>query len=417
MPWRRIAMAAAFPTVWAVLLFIAFHPGLLSNDPLYQLRQGLTGEYSFSHPPLLSFILARFYELTGSTWPALALQLLVFATCATFLAAATRWGIAWSVVFLCTVPVWATVDTIWKDVALAATLLIGVTLLFYERKRAAAPFIVCASILRLNAILAVLPLLVLVLPAKRRGLAFAGLLVVSLLVPRVQILMGARDDWPLKGILADDLAAIYSARPELYVGSMFEKEMTPDDFKAVHYIDDCMPLFSPKWPKHVDFWGLIDRKPQLTAEWLRIVSGSPGEYLAERSARFLRLLGFDGPPIYPFHTDIDPNPYGLKLTTHTMLYRALTGLRDATTRTPLFRGFTWVLLCVATLIVALRRRNQLAACVSASGLLYVAGYFFTAPATDFRYVFWTIVAGFCAVVCLLPRAPLPSQGGSANGRS
>jgi hypothetical protein len=398
-----IAVAVA----WVTLLFCAFHPGLLSTDPLVQLSQGLSGTYTLVHPPILSFLLAASYRVSGSVWPVLLLELLVFATCFALLAAQARrrWlGVAAFALFLALPPVWAVTVCIWKDVAFAGAMLIACTLLFFERRRTAIAMLILAAAFRHNGIVAVVPLLWFALegfPLARRAPAFLAAVAFAALLPRTQMpVFGAVDDWTLRWVLADDLGAMYAARPELYRDSVFAPELSAEDVHAIYSSESADTLFFSS-PKHVDLNGLTARRQELTAEWLRVVSQAPLTYLGERAARFARILGWGGPAAYVFHRGIDPNGFGLQVTDHTLVFRGLSRIRDGAISTPLCRGVVWIALCAVTAGLALRSRQRLAFWISASGLSYAGLYFFVAPATDFRYLFWTLIAGLVAVLCLM----------------
>ena len=59
-------------------------------------------------------------------------------------------------------------------------------------------------------------------------------------------------------------------------------------------------------------------------------------------------------------------------------------------------GWPWLLVLVASFVAAtvLRKRPmaEVAIGLSAAGLLYLLPYFFCAPSSDFRYLYWSIVA-------------------------
>jgi hypothetical protein len=74
----------------------------------------------------------------------------------------------------------------------------------------------------------------------------------------------------------------------------------------------------------------------------------------------------------------------------------------AALHTYLFFGWPWLLVLVATFVTAivLRKRPlaEVAIGLSASGLLYLMPYFFAAPSSDFRYLYWSIVAANLSTV-------------------
>ena len=72
--------------------------------------------------------------------------------------------------------------------------------------------------------------------------------------------------------------------------------------------------------------------------------------------------------------------------------------------TYLLFGWLWLLVLVATFVAAivLRKRPMadVAIGLSASGLLYLLPYFFVAPSSDFRYLYWSIVAANLSTVIM-----------------
>jgi hypothetical protein len=67
-----------------------------------------------------------------------------------------------------------------------------------------------------------------------------------------------------------------------------------------------------------------------------------------------------------------------------------------------FRAFIWILLCgffvYRSLKSGLRGDWTFVFVLSASSLLYIFSYFFTAPAADFRYVYWPAIASAIVVI-------------------
>lgn len=419
-PWAgsrsNVLAIAGIAALWVTLMFVGFYPGLLSGDPLYQLDQGISGVYSNVQSPVLSWALGIIYRLSGSVWPAFLLQLVTLSAFAGFLAQrATRRGAAIAVLisFLFMPPIWSTVAAVWKDNAMTSTLLLGIIAVLYRRPVVAIVLLALAASMRLNAVLAVVPLLVPISAqlSRRwngkwlaRSAVFGACLVSVVMTPRViDRILSAQDSWALAWVLTDDLGSIYSRRPELYPGSMFEKVVDAQQMAALYSVGTSTTLFFGP-PPRIDLYSLPAHKQELKSEWLRIVKAAPGTYLKARVARFGRLLGLDRLPVhYPFHINIDPNPYGLKVREHTMLHRALRRIQDGAAETFLFRGWFWMsLLLVVSVIAFVRRHRQpLALWVAASGLAYLGGYFLVGPAADFRYLYWPLVTVFVTALLLL----------------
>ena len=82
----------------------------------------------------------------------------------------------------------------------------------------------------------------------------------------------------------------------------------------------------------------------------------------------------------------------------------------------LFRGWFWLLLGVAGCVVAFSRlrRSFTAAAVFLSGALYLAGFFPTAPAADYRYIYWTALWVLLGGIVLLAERGRERLRGSAE---
>ena len=80
--------------------------------------------------------------------------------------------------------------------------------------------------------------------------------------------------------------------------------------------------------------------------------------------------------------------------------------------TPVYLGWFWLLLAAATFIGALLLRTVPSAsalgpirmvllATSASVCLYILPYFFVAPSSDFRYLYWPVVATHVQIAVLV----------------
>jgi hypothetical protein len=71
-------------------------------------------------------------------------------------------------------------------------------------------------------------------------------------------------------------------------------------------------------------------------------------------------------------------------------------------RSVLFRGFFWLLVNAGLIYLSLRLRLdkelEPAFVLAVSGLLYGLGYFFYAPSSEFRYLWWTALAAALATI-------------------
>jgi hypothetical protein len=158
--------------------------------------------------------------------------------------------------------------------------------------------------------------------------------------------------------------------------------------------------------------------------WEHAIINYPWAYLSHRGAVFASLLGIGRQT--PFFATVD---YGQQSATFEAgvavlgdpavksidVGRPIFGQRVAASllmafinwaavHTYLFFGWLWLLVLVATFVAAivLRKRPmaEVAIGLSASGLLYLLPYFFVAPSSDFRYLYWSIVAANLSTVIM-----------------
>jgi hypothetical protein len=143
-----------------------------------------------------------------------------------------------------------------------------------------------------------------------------------------------------------------------------------------------------------------------------------------RLRHFQTLLSANsGPVCYPFHVGIDRgNQWGFRVRENTLLYRGLRNVQEATRDTFLFRGWFWTLAITITAIIALGhyRERTLAFWTAISGLAYAAAYLVVGVACDFRFLYWTVIAVFAALLLLLADAnehvPMATTGWKAESK-
>jgi hypothetical protein len=156
----------------------------------------------------------------------------------------------------------------------------------------------------------------------------------------------------------------------------------------------------------------------LRAEWLRTVLSEPRAYLNHRWNVFREqfAIGIDR-VCYPLHVGHDSKEVGFEFSPMP-LYRPVLRLSALVAYgTPLFRGWVYLLLASAVLLVALRvGRPAPVVVLTGSGLLYGLGYLAVGSACAFRLHWWTLVSALTAVIVLLGTMQRPRQhpGGGAD---
>lgn len=404
-PRLRLGLLFSIALAWTLLLFCAFQPGLMSWDSIQQYAQGLAGEYGNWHPPFVSFINGIAGRSFGSPWAVLLAQLLVISGGMALLVQEVpprRSGAALAIFasFLIAPPVWSMAVTLWKDVLMAAALLASVVALRRAQPYWALAWMLVGALCRHNAIFAVAPLAIAaagaLAPARWRIASAVLVLALVAVAPKAaDIALRAKDEWTLGALLVFDEVAIYAADPEMLRESPFAAELTPEDIALAYQPRSLQPIFSGGQPHQLNSATLAPRRDAIRAEWLRVLSAHPYVYARHR---FRHLQGLLGPICYPFHIGIGPNPWGFRLRDHTLLHKGLRQLQEATRESALFNGWFWVLAAIIVAAVAYRRHQLLAFWTALSGLAYTAGYLIVGVTCDFRYLYWTVIATFAALV-------------------
>jgi hypothetical protein len=236
--------------------------------------------------------------------------------------------------------------------------------------------------------------------------AFAVLAALGFAVnPMQNRLFAARDEWPVGQLLVFDLAAFYVQHPEGYAQSILAQDLPYEELKGQFLEGSVGPLFWSAHPRHISVQRLPERKDVLLREWWGMVREHPGTYAALRWRMMRWLLGIRVPYVwYSHHPEMSPNTWGFRAPEMGWLYQRLMRLRtDALVNSFLFRGWFWLLCALGTLGAVWRTLGQrgLQLAVVGSAVSYTATFLVIAPAGDFRYNFWLVLAAFAALALAL----------------
>jgi hypothetical protein len=283
-----------------------------------------------------------------------------------------------------------------------------------------------ALLVRKNAVVAILPMLYLLYRSwfpPRRPIALA-VLVGSLLVVTgfTQVLINATAH-PLK---TDQLSAI-AIDDVIHVvprGALQKADLPiplRDKLLAAQQVCDAKKsLMNNYWTCYGrgaagPFTPIADHAA-LTKAWPGLMLQRPAGYLQYRSEVYGEFL---------FHNrdywqdGVLANSMGIDVARPRMVATLRSYVVDGALRNfPwLFGAWFWL---VVSVVQTLRLRSRsgfgvLVPCLGASSLLYILGYFPTAPATDYRYVYWPAVAGTLGLLVMAldrfgPRAPTAAEG-------
>jgi hypothetical protein len=320
-------------------------------------------------------------------------------------------------------PAFCLMGIIWRDVLLAALWLLAAALgLAVAGKNgfgrvmmqaAALGLVTLGVLLRPNALLAA-PILGAAIAWPRD---FSAMRAALLYVPAaaglfalVQIvfydLIGASEQHPIQSIMVFDLGGISHFTGE----NQFPGSWTPAESAEIArscYEPTEWDIYWWRLPCSFVMRRLEDEKifgtPALTAAWRQAILAHPSAYLRHRAAFMMNFLA-----------DANLAMWTEDITDHTRivfadrpLFMALKVVHDALKETPLFRVGAWLLLDVAIIALAWRRRDTpegaFAAGVCLSAVAYVMSFAAIGVAADFRYAYWAVLAGLAGgIVTLMP---------------
>jgi hypothetical protein len=421
-----------------VVTVAAFYPGVMSPDSFDQWEQGRAWAFNDVHPPIMSAL----WGLMDRAWAGPAGMLLLhnalFWGAAALFRRLTRErsraaGYAFAA-FGFMPQVLSQLGAIWKDVGLGAALFMASALLYGASRGvwrfallAACPLLFYGYGVRLNAAPAVLPLALWsgfiacgqfpklrarassfkLLPVLL-GLAYFAVLTAAVSVTTRRLTDG-RTSYPYQQILLHDLTAVLKETGRSY----FPPHVTrAQNFSA----ERVSELYTSEWvntliygqPPPLRSTLNPDEMRSLRAAWWDAVSNNRLAYLSHRWAIFRNLTGLGSEEVYKaFNPDTGMNNPPQFRRPPNALTRALTSYFFLFANSPFFRGFLWILACLALVYLALRLRleGDLGAvfALSSSGLLYAAAYFFVAPSSEFRYLWWTVLSATASAILFAMR--------------
>lgn len=422
-------------TGFALTLWCYF-PGWMSPDSLDQLSQARGVIYSNWHPPLMAWIW-RFGEYLVPDGGAILVfhATLFWAGGALFFSALDLKPLIAGALLLAFgffPTVFALLGTAWKDVGLGVSLVFATGCLaqaqFRRRERLLVPAgaaLFYAFAVRHNSPPAVLPFFVwgvgIILRNKR--MSFVRTACISVLFAVIcsgAFLGGAK---ALNSVLNRGATAFPEQVLFLY------------DIAGIAHHEGSMPILpqylsgpgSPKTPEDLAsiynpgssgtlFWGSahLPRFPitansaeirELFDFWRGYVLSHFRSYLRHRLEVFRFFMSFDTPfVVYPFHIGITENQMGVVYRPTRPGRAVAAGLEDLR-HTFFFRGWIFGALGLFVAAASMIRRNLPALGVSSSGLIYLGMSFFITPASDFRFMWWSVLSVFlsAALLCCSPK--------------
>ena len=425
--WRRRLVILAIAAAGFALTLRIFYPGVMTYDAAYIYSYIAVGRAGDWQSPLMTALWGAIDPIApgaGSMFLLIAaLYWLAFAVLALALARKSPWLGPVVLLLALAPPAFCFVGIIWRDVLLAAAWLLAAALAYAVSERRdiwcvaaqalALGLLAFGFLLRPNALFAAPILAAYLIWPQRFDLRRTALLyvptalVLALLMPAIYYgVLNAKHENPLHAIFVFDLGGIthvtgvnqfpvtWSATEgQMVTGGCYQ----PTDWDIYWTRDPCR--FVMKRLEDEKIFGTST----LTQAWLRAIVAHPVAYLQHRSAVMANFLA--GRNLTMWTIDI-AHPDRV-LFAGNPWFMGLKALHDRLVSTPLFRAGTWLLLCILLCALAWRRRATpsgafvLGTCGSA--VVYLATFFPTGVAADFRYALWAVIAGLVGAVIMAVR--------------
>ncbi|KQA14267.1 hypothetical protein CGT86_03655 [Vibrio cholerae] len=442
-----IFLVSVISFIVASIVLYTFYPGTYTNDSADQLHQAITSNYSDWHPPLMSFFWSILLSYTPS-YPILfsiivVLFVLGMLGVSVFLIIEHRYIAALFTPLLTFTPYIVNfIGVVWKDVFLAASLLVSVSILLfanYSKNRYLLLFIYTSSILfsiiavgiRTNAVF--IPIFMISYASYNMFKGKLKLLKTLMTTSFIMLLVflansefkkniNSVESYPIQYLQLYDLAGI-STR----IGtSLFPEYITKSEaynFETVksYYIESLqttgnankLVFLRDKEPAILPLTINKENLSELKIAWLKSIFEEPVAYIKHRLSlmKFFLFSGF-------YSTQMPSNDASRELLFSNFEMKNISGEYDQHFRLNsqkailsiveyfnihgVLNGFYVLVFNILTLALALfikKDKNifRLIVLLSTTSLLYYAPYIIFLPASDFRYLYWPSVA---ASICI-----------------
>lgn len=442
MNFKGFAALAVIALAIAIVGF-GYWPGIMIDDARWQYQQSVDDSYEDWHPPLMAWIWRRLMFIQPGPAPMLVLQLALLwggiALISWWAIRSDRPRLALAIALTGWLPApLALSGTVTKDCLMAGALMMATGLELARdlaRSKAArvavsvasGAFIVFAAALRLNAVVACVPLLLAILP-ERLTRSKPRLLASAIVAALMLLAVGPAIDAALQAEHTDvDLSLII-----FDLGGMTEHsgvDLFPDlgvrDPVAVnHRCYDPIGWDSystwAKTPCPLGFEPFQNKKDEDDLSpmriWLAAVIHHPLAYAQHRLTHFNLATSFivrDG-PIFTAWSQSVPNPWGYSVQSNVVI-PSLTALANAAAKTPLGWPIVWISIALAAAVAAaMTRASPVALALACSSFLYGLSYLLVGVAVGMRYHFWTISGA--AIAAALVIAEQRSHRGTSESK-
>ena len=319
-------------------------------------------------------------------------------------------------------PAFFFVGIIWRDVLFGVTWLLAAIVAFVESDREGRDRILAQAValflcgfgvlLRPNALIAA-PILAayIIWPARFRWRRAALIFVPAIVIffGLVQFIyygaLGATRQHPLQSIMVFDLGGIsHFAKENEFPVRWNDREQElvlngcyrPTEWDIYWRLEPCEFVMH-----RLEAGEKLFGTSAITEVWARAVARHPVAYVEHRASFMWNFLFASNLTIWVANVE---NPSETVFPGRPA-FAALRAVHDALKPTPLFRAGTWLLVSMAILIFAWRRRDTregaFAIGVCGSAIVYVLTFFAVGVASDFRYAYWAVLASVASVPVLL----------------
>jgi len=428
-PWSTLLWAITL--LVGVLSIILFYPGLASLDTLAQWYQVVgVDPVSDWHPPVMVYLWKALYHISHKMGALFILQLALFwlstGLFARYIYKLThrRWLSLIPFLIALSPPILSLTGVIWKDIQLAVALFAAMMILIYARysdrftvlmRILSMVLIVYAALTRYNALAAAVPIIFLWIKTAWPNISIRRTLCATVAVPIVVVAIsmminiagGVVREHPTTAVMLDDIIGTRSSTDYNYAPTKIRVSLLAAESKC----DGINPPFN-------SYWFCIDSSErqlfsrdmhkEFVQTWVRVIADNPLQYFWYRAYAYTAFLfGFgENQYIYAPYKIVEVSP-GIYTATEDKAYS--TKILNIYTFNfaqrsfgIVFRPWLWLLLALIILYFYSRRRQKdLSVLVLVtSSIIYILSYIPVAVATDYRYIYWSVISTMMAF-CIL----------------
>lgn len=400
-----------------LFFYLACFPGLMSPDSVNQYSQAIhVISYSDRHPPVMAWLFSFSHALFNGPQGILIFHLSLFwGSALLFFIYFKKNKLAWLFLILGFLPWIANFEAVlWKDVGMADSLLAATALLLFAPQRKVCQFfalilLLYAFMVRHNAVFAVIPIIWFWIGTIKSDLRWFNHLILTIIMIFGFHLFSNFFNYSFLKVNPTQNLACTMSDDLINISFAQGKNLLPPEGEIIRYV--CLKQIAEVFS--------CREKPEICARynsfykqekeaWLKAVKNYPLSYLNGRLNGFATLLRIpDQLPYYFQQRGIIPNNLGLVLNKNIGTYFLENYIFKSVVIMPFFfKPYIWLIFAIDLLILAKflvgdKRIILLIRTLIISAIFYILGYIPIAPAPDFRYVYWSIIALNFAALTLL----------------